>query len=66
LEEEYTEATTMNTTAPDILRQGIAFQHFQELIPETRATYPTNSAKMTANAKAFTKIASQLQKKTNE
>jgi hypothetical protein len=50
----------MNTSKPDALMQGIALQHYQELIPETRAVYISNAAKMEAYKKAYARVLQQL------
>jgi hypothetical protein len=54
----------MNTSKPDALMQGIALQHYQELIPETRAVYISNAAKMDAYKKAYARVLQQLQEAT--
>jgi hypothetical protein len=51
----------MNTSKPDALMQGIALQHYQELIPEARAVYISNAAKMEAYKKAYARVLQQLQ-----
>ena len=50
----------MNTSKPDALMQGIALQHYQELIPETRAVYISNAANMEAYKKAYARVLQQL------
>jgi hypothetical protein len=54
----------MNTSKPDALMQGIALQHYQELIPETRAAYFSNAGKMEAYKKAYARVLQQLQEAT--
>ena len=54
----------MNTSKPDALMQGIALQHYQELIPEARAVYISNAAKMDAYKKAYARVLQQLQEAT--
>jgi hypothetical protein len=54
----------MNTSKPDALMQGIALQHYQELIPETRAVYISNAAKMEAYKKAYARVLQQLNEAT--
>ncbi len=44
--------------------QGIALQHYQELIPETRAVYISNAAKMDAYKKVYARVLQQLQEAT--
>ncbi len=44
--------------------QGIALQHYQELIPETRGGYFSNADRMEAYKKAYARLLQQLQEAT--
>jgi hypothetical protein len=54
----------MNTSRPDALMQGIALQHYKELIPEMKGGYFSNKDKMEAYKRAYARVFQQLQEAT--